>query len=383
VEYPLSTVENLDLSMSDLNVTSGLDVGPGFFRGRRVFLTGHTGFKGTWLLYWLHRLGAVVHGYSLAPSASGSLFDSISAQEFCEHQIGDIRDARALSAAVRNFRPEIVLHLAAQALVLDSYEEPIATLETNVMGTAHLLEALRGLTSVRSVVVVTSDKCYRNLDEVRAFIESDPLGGHDPYSASKACTELVASSYRDSFLKKEGIALATARAGNVFGGGDWGKYRIVPDAMRAFSKGEALLLRHPGAVRPWQHVLEPLSGYLMLARALVESPERYADAWNFGPDGSQIISVEEVSRALAAAWGAGASVEVPSASQGPKEAQMLMVDAQKARRELGWDSLLPHDKALSWTVEWHRAHASGAGPLELRSILEKQIDAYCQLGTRE
>lgn len=368
--------------MSELKVGSGLDVAPEFWRGRRVFLTGHTGFKGTWLLYWLHRLGALVRGYSLSPPSNPNLFDSIAAGDLCEHQVGDIRDARNLSAAVREFQPEIVLHLAAQALVLDSYEDPIATLDTNVMGTAHLLEGLRGLFSVKSVVVVTSDKCYRNLDEVRAFAETDPLGGHDPYSASKACTELVASSYRDSFLKKQGVALATARAGNVFGGGDWGKHRIVPDAMRAFSRGEPLSLRHPGAVRPWQHVLEPLSGYLILARALVESPERYADAWNFGPDGSQIISVEEVGRGLAAAWGEGASVEVPDALQGPKEAQMLMVDASKARRELGWDSLLPHDEALRWTVEWHRAHASSLSPIALRRILERQIDAYCQLRAR-
>lgn len=374
--------EGVTTGTPSLKVSSGLAVAPEFWRGRRVFLTGHTGFKGAWLLYWLHRLGAVVHGYSLAPPAGVSLFDAIAAKELCEHQVGDIRDTRTLSAAVRKFEPEIVLHLAAQALVLDSYEEPIATLETNIMGTAHLLEGIRGLSSVKSVVVVTSDKCYRNLDEVRAFTETDPLGGHDPYSASKACTELVASSYRDSFLKKEGISLATARAGNVFGGGDWGRHRIVPDAMRAFSKGEALLLRHPGAVRPWQHVLEPLSGYLILARALVESPERYGDAWNFGPDGSQIISVEEVARGLAAAWGKGARVEVPRAVRGPKEAQMLMVDAKKARHELGWDSLLPHDEAIRWTVEWHQAAATGAGAAELRSILEKQIRAYCQLGMR-
>lgn len=355
---------------------------PEFWSGRRVFVTGHTGFKGAWLVVWLRSLGAVVRGYSLAPPSESNLFDSVGAEELCEHLIGDIRDRSSLCAAIRDHKPEIVFHLAAQSLVLDSYEQPISTFDVNIMGTANVLEGLRGLASVKAVVVVTSDKCYRNMDESRAFAETDPLGGHDPYSASKACAEIVASSYRDSFLKEQGVGVATARAGNVFGGGDWAKHRIVPDAMRAFSSKQALFLRRPGAVRPWQHVLEPLAGYLILARSLVESPAEYSDAWNFGPDGSDVISVESVARDLARCWGPEAQVEVPMESEGPKEAQLLMVDASKARAQLGWSSRLPHSQAIRWTVEWYRAHHQGATATQLREFSQKQIVHYCALNHR-
>ncbi|HKR65283.1 MAG TPA: CDP-glucose 4,6-dehydratase [Thermoanaerobaculia bacterium] len=314
-----------------------------FWRGRRVFLTGHTGFKGTWLNAWLTRLGAEVYGYSLPD---------------------DVRDFDALQRALADSRAEVVLHLAAQALVRESYANPIETYATNVMGTVHLLEALRSAEHVRGVVVVTSDKCYDNREWLWPYRENEPLGGRDPYSSSKACQELVTAAYRASF---SGAAIATARAGNVIGGGDEAKDRLVPDLIRAFTSGESAMIRNPASIRPWQHVLEPLHGYLMLAEGLCEG-EGFAEAWNFGPMEHDVRSVRDIADALVARWGAGAKWEQDESTQ-PHEARMLKLDSSKARARLGWMPRLSLDTALDWIVEWHQHDDPRAATLE-------QIERY-------
>ena len=325
-----------------------------------VFLTGHTGFKGSWLALWLHALGAKVHGYALDPNTTPSLFGVARVAEVLASDTrADLADRAALHTALAAAQPSVVFHLAAQPLVRASYADPLGTLATNVMGTAHLLEAVRTVPSVRAVVVVTTDKVYDNREWVYPYRESDALGGHDPYSASKGAAEIVAASYRASFFHTPQAAqIATARAGNVIGGGDWAADRLVPDCLKAFADNQPVQLRYPGAVRPWQHVLEPLSGYLRLAEALLKTPTA-ASAWNFGPDARGDATVGQVAQRLATLWGPGARVDIPEGGNHSHEAGQLRLDITRARAELGWQPRWSLDDALAHTVAWHRAWLAG------------------------
>jgi CDP-glucose 4,6-dehydratase len=335
----------------------------GFWRGKRVLLTGHTGFKGSWLTIWLERLGARVTGMSLAPVTDPNLFTEAGIAQLCDSRICDIRDAAALSALVKETRPEIVLHLAAQPLVRASYRDPLATFATNVMGTAHVCEALRGIDSVRVAVMVTTDKVYRESGAQRAYTEDDALGGHDPYSASKAAGEIVIGSYRDAFLASQGVAVASARAGNVIGGGDWSEDRLIPDAVRAWQSGERLEVRRPEAVRPWQHVLEPLAGYLTLARRLWQA-RPLAGSYNFGPPARDAAPVREVVMLARAAYGSG-DVAFAAEPDGPHEAAYLTLDATKAAETLGVKPRLSLAEAIGLTMAWYRAHRDRGDALTL------------------
>jgi CDP-glucose 4,6-dehydratase len=325
-----------------------------FWRGRRVLVTGHTGFKGSWLCAWLQLLGARVHGYALPPE-SPSHCHAAGVEGGMTSVHGDLRDAAALTAAVAAARPEVVFHLAAQPLVRRGYREPAETWEVNVMGTVRLLETLRRSPGVRAVVVVTSDKCYRNREWDRGYRESDALGGDDPYSASKAAAELAAGCWRASFFAAGGAAIATARAGNVIGGGDWAEDRIVPDLARAFAAGVPAVIRSPASLRPWQHVLDPLHGYLRLAMRLCDEPAAAARAWNFGPAADDAVPVLELACGFARAFERPAllRVEVPLAA--PHETRTLRLDAGQARARLGWAPLLPLAEAVRWTAEWYAA----------------------------
>ncbi len=345
------------------------------WQGVRVFLTGHTGFKGGWLALWLASKGAIVRGYALDPSTSPSLFQAARIGEVVEDIRGDIRDREALNRALREFAPELVLHLAAQPLVRLSYADPIGTYATNVMGTAHVLESARNLPSVRAVLVVTSDKCYENQEWHWGYRESDPLGGYDPYSSSKACAEIVSAAYRRSFFSSGGAALATARAGNVIGGGDWSQDRLIPDLMRGFLAGEPALIRRPGSIRPWQHVLEPLTGYMALAGRLFAGDSASAAAWNFGPFDDDAWPVERIAEALARRWGNGASWTVDG---GPSvhEAGYLKLDSSKARAELGWLPQLRLHTALDWVVDWYQAWNAAE---DMQAFTLKQIRDYDRL----
>lgn len=340
-----------------------------FWRGQRVMVTGHTGFKGGWLSLMLTELGAEVSGLALPPDPEPSLFAALGLNAMVNHRVGDIRDYRTVETALRDARPDIVFHLAAQSLVKLSYSEPVETYATNLMGTVHVLEACRQLGSIKAAVVVTSDKCYENLGLARGYHEADRLGGADPYSNSKACAELAAGAYRESFFSgASGMRLATARAGNVIGGGDWAAFRLVPDAMRAFQAGETLRIRHPEATRPWQHVLEPLHGYLMLAEALCTGMP-VAEGWNFGPDDADNVTVRTVVDKLVALWGGGAGWELEGGFH-VHEAHLLHVDSAKARARLGWHPRLGLDEALAWTVAWYRAFHAGA---DMRATTAQQI----------
>lgn len=329
-----------------------------FWSGRRVLLTGHTGFKGSWLAVWLHRLGADVTGLALPPVTTPHLFGLAHVEAGLEHRLVDIRDAEAVRTAVRVARPEVVLHLAAQALVRPGYRAPLDTWAANTMGTAHVLDALRSQDSVRVALVVTTDKVYRNREWAWPYREDDALGGHDPYSASKAAAELVVASWRDAFLADQGVAVASARAGNVIGGGDWAQDRLLPDAVRAFSCGQALQIRRPEAVRPWQHVLEPLSAYLRLAERLWDQPA-LAGAWNFGPATEDTASVRAVVELARAAYGRG-EVVYGDGREGPYEAGLLALDASRARQCLGVRPRWPLAKAVQRSMDWYRAQADGA-----------------------
>jgi CDP-glucose 4,6-dehydratase len=345
---------------------------PSFWRGKRVFLTGHTGFKGAWLALWLIDLGAEVTGYSLPPPTNPSLFDMAKVKRRLRHLDGDVRDEAALVRTVAEARPEIVFHLAAQSLVRVSYDEPAATYATNVMGTVNLLEAVRRCEGVRAVVCVTSDKCYENHETPRAYREDDAMGGYDPYSSSKGCAELVTSAYRRSFFGGgDSAAIATARAGNVIGGGDWAKDRLVPDLLNGFADGVRPLVRFPSAVRPWQHVLEPLAGYLRLAEALWTGDPAAAGGWNFGPDDADARPVGWIADRLASLWGEGAAWETTGEPQ-PHEAHFLRLDCAKARQQLGWKPVWALDEALRRTVAWRRALDGGA---DMADITLQQIRA--------
>jgi CDP-glucose 4,6-dehydratase len=342
-----------------------------FWRGKRVLLTGHSGFKGSWLTLWLHRLGTKVTGISLPPASEPSLYTEARIEALCQSHFCDIRAARALGDHIRAARPEIVFHLAAQPLVRASYREPCATFATNVMGTVHVLEALRGLDAVRVAVMVTTDKVYRGGDPGRAFREDDALGGHDPYSASKAACEMAIASYRDAFLAAQGVALASARAGNVIGGGDWSEDRLIPDAVRAWQGGQVLQVRRPRAVRPWQHVLEPLNGYLTLARKLWERSAP-AEAYNFGPDEAAAVSVRDVVELARRAYGQGA-VQYGDGHDGPHESAWLALAVGKARDQLGIAPVLSPAQAVERTMAWYRAHAQGA---DARQLCNADIAAF-------
>ncbi len=347
-------------------------VNAAFWAGRRVLLTGHTGFKGGWLALWLQELGAEVCGYALPAPAEPSLWQVAGLARRVPGTLADIRDAQRVAEVVAAFRPEIVLHLAAQALVRESYRAPAETYATNVMGTVNLLEAVRCCDSVRAVLVVTSDKCYENREWLWPYRESDNLGGHDPYSSSKACVELLCASWRESFLRESGIALATARAGNVIGGGDWSADRLLPDILRAWQAGRSLTLRYPQAVRPWQHVLEPLHGYLCLAQALVEQGEAVTSAWNFGPDNEGLVSVGELVERLAQHWPGQASWTVEAAEQ-PHEAGLLALDSSQARTRLGWRPRWTLQQAIERTLDWHQAWQTGE---DMQTFSRAQIAAY-------
>ena len=348
-----------------------------FWSGRKVFVTGHTGFKGSWLSLWLQRLGAIVAGYALDPPTEPSLFRSAGVAEQMTDLRGDVRDLAALQATMAAEEPEVVFHLAAQPLVRASYAQPVDTFATNVLGTVHLLEAVRHVESVRSVVVVTSDKCYENQEWHWGYRETEPLGGHDPYSASKACAELATAAWRRSFLSVVGrpVGVATARAGNVVGGGDWAGDRIVPDAVRAILSGKPLVVRRPNAVRPWQHVLEPLCGYLTLAERLHAEPERVSSAWNFGPSDEDAVPVNELLDCFFNHWGAG-SWRSEADAAGPHEAGLLRLDCSKARTMLGWHMALGLDQTVALTADWYRrATAAQDDP---RQLTLEQINFYEQ-----
>jgi CDP-glucose 4,6-dehydratase len=350
------------------------------FAGRRIFVTGHTGFKGGWLSLSLARLGALVRGYALDPVTEPNLFSSGRIGSLVDDVRGDIRDAVRLDGALREFAPEIVFHLAAQPLVRRSYVDPVGTYAINVLGTANLLESIRILPSVRAVVVVTTDKCYLNREWRWGYRETDPLGGHDPYSSSKACAEILCASYRSSFFSPESaehkVLLATARAGNVIGGGDWSEDRLIPDLIRGFIGGEPVPIRRPQSVRPWQHVLEPIAGYLLLAEKLLAGDERFADAWNFGPWDDDAWPVERIATTMARRWGGGATWFCDG-HQSVHEAGLLKLDSSKARAELGWQPRLRLDIALEWLVDWYQAWQGGA---EMQSFTLKQIAEYARAG---
>ena len=339
-----------------------------FWRGRRVLLTGHTGFKGSWLALWLQRLGAEVTGFALAPTEP-SLFELADVARDMHDVRGDIRDLDAVRAAVDHADAQVIIHMAAQSLVRRSNREPLDTFAINAMGSANLLEAARTAPSARAIVVVTSDKCYADGDARVPHREDDRLGGNDAYSASKACAELVVGAYRHSFLG-ERLALATVRAGNVIGGGDWADDRLVPDAIRAFAAHQPLEVRNAAATRPWQHVLEPTSAYLALGERLCSAGKEFAQAWNIGPDDSH--SVGEVATRIAKLWGDGASWQACAAAH-PPEAAALALDSSKARRELGWTPRTSIDEALEWTVEWYRGWNEGK---DARRMTESQIDLF-------
>jgi len=349
---------------------------PEFWSKRKVFLTGHTGFKGSWLSLWLQSLGAEVTGYALEPPTQPNLYDLAGVKSGMESIEGDVLDLKHLHRAVQEHRPEVIFHLAAQSLVRRSYEDPVGTYATNVQGTVHILEAVRDIPSVRSVVIVTTDKCYENREDQRGHRETDRLGGDDPYSSSKAAAELATAAFRKSFFlsgRREAKAgVASARAGNVIGGGDWAADRLIPDVMRAVLEGRELLIRHPHAVRPWQHVLDPLCGYLMLAERLWQDPERFSESWNFGPDESETLSVSSVLERLRELWGPGLSWQFDGGAH-PHEARYLKLDCTKAKAELGWEPHWNLDSALGATVRWYKAYQSHQ---DVRSMTLEQVRAY-------
>jgi CDP-glucose 4,6-dehydratase len=357
--------------LEGLEVTMSTHPGSGFWAAKRVLVTGHTGFKGSWLALWLHRLGAEVTGISLPPLTEPNLFSVAKVGELSQSRFCDVRDAVALADVIKAAGPEIVFHLAAQPLVRASYREPRETFATNVMGTAHVLDALRGVDSVRVAVMVTTDKVYRNNEWLWPYREDDALGGRDPYSASKAASEIAIASYRDAFLSAQGVAVASARAGNVIGGGDWSDDRLIPDAVRAWQAGQPLSVRRPQAIRPWQHVLEPLAGYLTLAHKLWEQPD-LAGAYNFGPETNESFTVHALVEMVRAAYGDG-EVRYEEETDGPHEAGRLALEAAKARIALGVSPLWPLAQAVQRTMAWYRKQHEGA---DARTLCHAEITAY-------
>lgn len=354
----------------------------GFWSGKRVLVTGHTGFKGSWLCLWLQELGAEVVGYALAPPTTPSMFEVAKVGEGMRSIIADVCDPTLLHAAFAEIQPEIVIHMAAQSLVRVSYDQPVMTYATNVMGTVHLLEAVRHAGSVRVVINVTSDKCYENREWLWGCRENEPLGGGDPYSNSKACSELVTAAYRSSFFNparycEHGTALASARSGNVIGGGDWAKDRLVPDVIRAFLLGQEATIRNPHAVRPWQHVLEPLYGYLLLAERLWVDGVAFAEGWNFGPNDVDAHSVQWIVERLTKAWGTSPRWKLDSGIAHPHEASYLRLDCAKARSRLGWRPRWEIARAIDEIVAWYQSYASGA---DMGKFTRSQIHAFTMVG---
>ena len=348
---------------------------PDFWRGKRVFLTGHTGFKGSWLSLWLQSLGAKLHGLALAPPTTPNLFTEAKvAKGLASSTIGDIRDLAMVQQAIQACQPDIVIHMAAQPLVRLSYAEPVETYATNVMGTVHVLEAARHSPGVKAIVVVTTDKCYDNKEWAWSYRENEPMGGHDPYSNSKGCAELVTSAYRSSFLQGQGKAVASARAGNVIGGGDWAADRLVPDILRAFEKNQPVVIRNPHATRPWQHVLEPLSGYLSLAEHLYIHGQAFAEGWNFGPKDDDARPVQWIVEHMVKNWGHGASWQ-QDVGVHPHEANYLKLDISKAKSRLGWQPRWPLATALEHISSWHRAWLAQQ---DMHQLCLTQIQQYTE-----
>jgi len=360
MEHATSEVENMELN---------------FWNGKRVFLTGHTGFKGGWLSLWLNLLGAKVYGYALAPSTTPNLFELTQLNKYINHFVGDIRDEVLLKKEIIHFDPEIIIHMAAQPLVINSYESPIETYGVNALGTANLLEAARYAKSVKVILVVTTDKCYENKEWVWSYRENDRLGGHDPYSNSKACAELITQSFRDSFYAKKNIALATARAGNVIGGGDWSKHRLIPDIVRAIAHQEKLLLRYPSSIRPWQHVLESLSGYLNLIEKCFLDSQKYSEAWNFGPHDSKNYSVKQIIEKFQEKINKPFQCEITENESLP-ESRLLRLNIDKALSKLNWSPKYTIDKSIQITADWYNACLNNE---DMKIVTEKQILDYMKL----
>ena len=342
-----------------------------FWQGKRVFLTGHTGFKGSWLSLWLFSLGAEVKGYALNPPTSPSLFNEAKVDSLIDSQIGDIRDQDTLHESMTKFSPDILIHMAAQPLVRYSYNEPIETYEVNVIGTAKVLEVARSCPNVKSIVNITTDKCYENDGRSESYKEEDAMGGYDPYSSSKGCAELVTSSYRRSFLQEQRMGLASVRAGNVIGGGDWADDRLIPDILRSFEKNEPVVIRNPKATRPWQHVLEPLSGYLILAQKLYEDQKEYAEGWNFGPNEKDVKPVDWILNKMIAKW-PNSSWELDSSSN-PHEANFLQLDISKAESKLGWKPIWELSHTLEKIIDWHQAWINKE---DMQTVCLSEIKAY-------
>lgn len=345
-----------------------------FWRSKKVLVTGHTGFKGSWLCLWLQSMGAEVCGFALEPPTTPALFDVANVSSGMLSIIGDIRNIDSVSDVFSNFKPEIVLHLAAQPLVRRSYVDPIETYSTNVIGTVNLLEVARNTDSVRAIVNVTTDKCYENREWFWGYREDEPMGGYDPYSSSKGCSELVTSAYRRSFLNNKGIALASARAGNVLGGGDWAEDRLVPDILRSFENKTPVLVRNPLSIRPWQHVLEPLSGYLTLAERLYVDGEKWAQGWNFGPKDEDARSVEWIVTQMCAMWGGDASWILDEAIH-QHEANYLKLDISKAKAVLGWEPRWDLKTSLFYIIEWQHSWMAGSN---MKQVCTSQINAFNQ-----
>ncbi|MFC4291150.1 CDP-glucose 4,6-dehydratase [Sphingorhabdus arenilitoris] len=350
------------------------------WKGRNVLISGHTGFKGSWLTLWLHSLGANITGFSLPPPTKPSLFEEANIAELINHIEGDVRDLAAVDAAFKASQPSVVFHLAAQPLVRLSYDEPVETYSTNVMGTVNFLDAARRCKTVDAVVSVTSDKCYENREWIWPYRENDPMGGHDPYSSSKGCAELVISAYRNSFfpassIKNGGVAVASVRAGNVIGGGDWATDRLIPDIIRAFQKNESPVIRSPNSVRPWQHVLEALGGYIQIAERLIADEAEFADGWNFGPADDDAKPVSWIVEQLQSLW-SGANEAIPFTGEMPHEAGLLRLDCSKAYSALGWRPRLPLKDALQWIVDWS---SEVGGVTNAREATMQQIEKYRQL----
>ncbi len=370
-------MEQRESALENVVAVQSEEAGTNIWRGKRVFLTGHTGFKGGWLALWLAAKGATVRGYALDPGTTPSLFQAAHISDVLEDVRGDIRDGACLDRALIEFAPEVVFHMAAQPLVRASYLDPIGTLETNVIGTARVLDAVRRAPSVRAVVSVTTDKCYENKEWFWGYRETDSLGGYDPYSSSKACAEIVSAAYRQSYfpaakLAEHGCAIATARAGNVLGGGDWSTDRLIPDLLRGFARGEPALIRRPEAIRPWQHVLEPLHGYLLLAEKLLTGKPEHATAYNFGPSDDDARTVQWIVEKMVNFWGENARW-VLDPEPGAHEAGYLKLDASRARAVLGWAPRMRLEMGLEWLVRWYKAYAAGE---DMQRFTLEQIAQY-------
>ena len=347
-----------------------------FWQNKKVFLTGHTGFKGSWLALWLQQMGAEVYGFSLEPTTKQNLYELAHIDSILTSKFGDVRDFHSLKKSIESFQPEFIFHLAAQPLVRQSYSDPLETYSTNVMGTVNLLEIARCVASVKVIVNVTTDKCYQNREWLWGYRENEPMGGHDPYSASKGCAELVTNSYIKSFFDNSGVGLASARAGNVIGGGDWSDDRLLPDILKSLTNGEVARIRNPNATRPWQHVLEPLCGYLQLAMKLYQQPHKHSGGWNFGPLDSDCRAVGWIADKVCSNWGKGASW-ISNEGNGPHEARYLKLDISKATSLLNWSPRWSIDTAISATIDWHKRYLGGDDP---QFAMSEQIKDYCTDG---